>query len=78
MRIVLASVIFLLVGSTFNAARADPYPWCAVLNMGDAAYNCYFMTLQQCQATVSGIGGSCEPNQFYDGRPEGAYTKRPS
>ncbi len=49
-----------------SEAHADPYRWCAVLNMGDAAYNCGFVTLEQCRATVSGIGGFCELNPFYD------------
>jgi len=31
-----------------------------------AATNCGFLTLQQCRATVSGIGGFCVPNQFYN------------
>jgi hypothetical protein len=34
--------------------------------MGGAS-NCGFITLQQCRDTVSGIGGSCEPNLFYTG-----------
>jgi hypothetical protein len=48
----------------------DPYPWCAVYG-GDAggASNCGFLTSEQCRATVSGIGGSCEPNQFYNPHP---------
>jgi|GEM_PF-552436 hypothetical protein len=28
--------------------------------------NCGFLTLEQCRATVSGIGGFCVPNQFYN------------
>ncbi len=50
-----------------SAARANiEYPWCAVYggDMGGAS-NCGFSTIAQCMATVSGIGGSCEPNQFY-------------
>ena len=47
--------------------HADPYRWCAVLSMGDAAYNCGFATLEQCRASVSGINGWCELNQFYTG-----------
>jgi|BarGraNGADG00212_1021973.scaffolds.fasta_scaffold06265_7 hypothetical protein len=31
------------------------------------AANCGFVTIEQCRATVSGIGGFCEPNQFYTG-----------
>jgi len=46
----------------------DPYPWCAVYsgNKGGGT-NCGFSTLDQCRATVSGIGGFCEPNLFYTG-----------
>ena len=55
----------------------DPYPWCAVYgsDMGGAS-NCGFSTWQQCMATVSGIGGSCEPNQFYNPRPAARQRKR--
>lgn len=57
-----------------SAARAyerpyDPYPWCAVYG-GDmsGASNCGFRTWEQCMATVRGVGGFCEPNQFYNPR----------
>ena len=30
------------------------------------ATNCGFLTIEQCRATVSGIGGFCVPNQFYN------------
>jgi hypothetical protein len=33
---------------------------------GQAASNCGFLTIEQCRATVSGIGGFCVPNQFYN------------
>lgn len=50
------------------AAKADPYRWCAVYGGEDAGgTNCGFVTLEQCRATISGMGGSCEPNQFYTG-----------
>ena len=58
-----------------GAAAADPYKWCAVYSVGDAAYNCGFVTIEQCRATVSGIGGFCAPNQFYTG-PENTPAKR--
>ena len=52
-------------------ARAEiEYPWCAQYSGdgdGDGGRNCGFSTLEQCRATVSGIGGSCEPNLFYPG-----------
>ncbi len=56
----------------------EPYPWCAVY--GDdagGASNCGFLTIEQCRATVSGIGGFCEPNQFYNpGRPAARSRNR--
>jgi len=48
-------------------AQAQNYPWCAHYGspMGDGGTNCGFTTLQQCLATVSGIGGSCDRNTQY-------------
>ena len=71
MRIVIATLVALLAGSALDAAKADPYPWCAVYGGSDSGgtTNCYFLTLEQCRANVSGIGGFCSPNTFYDGRP---------
>jgi len=49
-----------------SSATADPYPWCA--NYGTpGGTNCGFVTIEQCRATISGMGGFCEPNQFYTG-----------
>jgi uncharacterized protein DUF3551 len=50
-----------------SSAQAQNYPWCAVLNMGDAAYNCGFVTVQQCIESVRGIGGFCMRNTTYRG-----------
>ena len=49
------------------AAAATEYPWCAQYGWRGGR-NCGFSTFRQCQATVSGIGGFCERNQFYEGR----------
>jgi Protein of unknown function (DUF3551) len=45
------------------------YPWCAQYSGGEmgGGRNCGFSTIEQCRATVSGIGGFCEPNPFYPG-----------
>ncbi len=59
-----------------SSAQAQNYPWCAVLNMGDAAYNCGFVTVQQCMDSVHGIGGFCVRNNMYRG-PE-PNVHRPS
>lgn len=57
-------------------AQAQNYPWCAVLNMGDAAYNCGFVSEAQCMASVNGIGGFCQPNNLYQG-PSAPRAPRP-
>jgi hypothetical protein len=63
----LALVGFALsLSSIASSAIADPYPWCA--NYGTpGGTNCGFITIEQCRATISGMGGFCEPNQFYTG-----------
>jgi hypothetical protein len=64
---VLAVLAVLVPGSS----HADPYRWCAQYSgRAGGATNCGFVTLRQCQMTVSGIGGFCVPNQFYTG-PDG-------
>lgn len=72
MRIIFIALITLMVGSALDAARADPYRWCANYGGGfddGGSQNCYFVTIEQCEAAVSGVGGFCTPNPFYDGRP---------
>lgn len=65
----LALAVFTLAGASIGAS-AQNYPWCAVYNVGDNAYNCGFATYEQCQATIRGIGGFCERNtQFQPLRP---------
>jgi len=50
------------------ARAAIEYPWCAQYSGEDGGgRNCGFSTLEQCRATISGMGGSCEPNLFYPG-----------
>ncbi len=64
--IVLATIAAAMM--TTSAAHADPYKWCAVYGGREyTATNCGFVTYQQCLNTISGIGGHCEPNQFYTG-----------
>ena len=69
--VAVGSVAF-LIG---EPAAADPYKWCAVYRVGGT--NCGFTTIEQCRATVSGVGGSCEPNQFYTG-PDKTSAQRPA
>ena len=60
-----------------DAMPYDPYPWCAVYGgRGGGGTNCGFLTIEQCRATVSGIGGFCAPNQFYNPRPAARARKK--
>jgi hypothetical protein len=45
------------LGIMFSATgdSADPYKWCAVYSMFGGGRNCGFLTIEQCQATISGI-----------------------
>jgi len=63
-------VPLVLTQTPANALPYDPYPWCAEYDARVGGSNCGFLTIEQCRATVSGIGGFCEPNQFYN--PQGA------
>jgi hypothetical protein len=65
MRLALFAVLLAAAGGT---AQADPYRWCAQYG-GRGHTNCGFITLDQCRAALSGNGGFCVANNFYDGRP---------
>ena len=59
-----------VVDGAQSAAQADPYRWCAQYGASDdGGTNCYFVTLEQCRAAISGNGGFCVHNNFYNGAP---------
>ena len=72
----LNSVLFAAIAIAAMTVLARPaaaieYPWCAQYGgVSDSGRNCGFSTLAQCMATVSGIGGGCERNLFYNGSAE--------
>jgi Protein of unknown function (DUF3551) len=54
---VLVMVPAVLTQTPTNALPYDPYPWCAQYSgSAGGATNCGFRTIEQCRATVSGIG----------------------
>jgi uncharacterized protein DUF3551 len=57
--------IFAVTTGIGTPAQAQNYPWCAIYDVGDAAYNCGFVSREQCMASVSGIGGFCNANTQY-------------
>jgi hypothetical protein len=44
------------------------YPWCAYYGGGGrgGGTNCYFSTWDQCRQAISGMGGMCGVNPFYE------------
>ena len=62
----LFAILFVELASSTIAAQADPYHWCSV-RRGYA--NCSYVTIEQCQAAISGNGGFCRLNPYYDGKP---------
>ena len=69
----LAGTIALIASTDPAGTTAFNYPWCANYNMQNGAKNCGFTTLEQCQATVSGIGGYCGRNPRYSHRAKKRY-----
>ena len=57
--------IFAVTAGIGTRAQAQNYPWCAIYDVGDVAYNCGFISREQCMATVRGIGGFCNANTQY-------------
>jgi len=67
MRRLIASVFFMILSATPGLAK--PYPWCA--RTGGGNLDCNFVTLEQCQATMSGLIGDCVQN------PRALFTQGP-
>ena len=77
MRILLLTLgILAAITAIGTGAQAQNYPWCAIYGGGSAGggRNCGFNTFEQCMATISGIGGTCQQNTTY--QPPGAAASR--
>ena len=46
------------------------YPWCGQYGTRGGARNCGFTTSEQCRAAISGMGGYCIENPFYQRRAD--------
>ena len=72
--LIAATVTMTILG--VKAVEAIEYPWCAYYSGPQTnATNCGFNTLAQCQATISGIGGMCQPNPAYKPTTTGRSTR---
>jgi Protein of unknown function (DUF3551) len=69
--LIMAAALVATIGIE-KPAEAQNYPWCAYYNVWGGATNCGFVTWQQCQAAISGVGGSCGANPDYQ-PPRGPY-----
>ena len=56
-----------------GAQSAYDYPWCALRGDRGGGQSCYFTTWEQCETTLSGIGGTCIRSPYY----RGPYVRRP-
>jgi len=66
--IVLFIIAAALVGES-QTSDARAYTWCAISDSGGGTTSCYYNTLQQCMATLSGIGGTCLERSSYQAQP---------
>ena len=74
MRLILASLAAAIAILTVNApsASAQPgnptRPYCLRDGVnGGGSWDCSYYSMDQCRATASGAGGSCQPNPWYQG-----------
>ncbi len=69
-----------LIGAAVPASAQSPYsyPWCSRQTTRDTSTtSCYFISREQCMATISGIGGYCYQNPYHrqaPGRSKGRQT----
>lgn len=64
-------IVGTIVGMTtaLTSAHAQNYPWCSYYSGTGGARNCGFVTFEQCQQNVRGIGGFCQRNPEYSPPP---------
>ncbi len=73
-----AAVVLAALAALLHPAAAIEYPWCAQYGGedGGGGRNCGFSTYEQCMATISGMGGDCQRNLFYQGPAEQRAKRR--
>lgn len=72
MRLILASLAAAIAILTVNAESASAQnttrPYCLRDGVnGPGMWDCSYYSMEQCLATSSGNGGSCQPNPWYQG-----------
>jgi hypothetical protein len=58
------TLVAALMGDTRPSAARAWFPWCAQYADRSGITECAFTSIEQCLATVRGIGGSCVQNWY--------------
>lgn len=58
----LALAALLLIAGAVSATAAPTYPWCQRTRITGGSPDCSFNSLNQCRASISGVGGDCVRN----------------
>jgi hypothetical protein len=63
------AVVGAIVVSGLSTGCSSPsvakYPYCLMTNDGER--DCRYASLEQCEVTRAGVGGSCDPSPYYAG-----------
>ena len=70
-KVMVAALVMMPAVLTQSPASAE---WCAEYSGLGGTESCGFTSFEQCQASVSGIGGFCRPSQYNN--PSYAYAGR--
>jgi Protein of unknown function (DUF3551) len=62
-----AMVAVAMLMASCSTAYDDPQAWCSVSSLTGST-QCFYRTKEQCMATISGLGGLCQPNMEYTGQ----------
>jgi hypothetical protein len=66
----IAALLLIILATPMADAKAEIH-WCSISDQGSS--NCSFISVDQCLATVSGLGGYCmREAQLSDGKPRAA------
>jgi hypothetical protein len=64
MRAILLALLICCASSLFSPGARAAESWCANYGTGHSGSDCSFTSFAQCQATLSGLSGFCQPNPF--------------
>jgi len=60
----IALALLICCGSSLAGGADAAESWCANYGTGHSGSDCSFTSFAQCQATLSGLSGFCQPNPF--------------